>query len=592
MGVVYRARQTTLERTVALKVLAPDLAEEAQFSRRFAREAKAMATLSHPRIVTVFEFGEQDGLYFISMEYVEGRNLRARIQDRPLSVPTAVNLILQVCDALEYAHGMGVVHRDIKPDNLLVDRTGMVKIADFGLAKLLGSEPSTLVTGTGAILGTPHYTAPEQIESPAMVDARADIYALGVVLFEAVTGRVPGGRPVFPEEIARTNPGFDKVLLRALERDPRLRYGTASEFKGELLSFAGTAVAASRSASGPSTRKRLVAIVVAVLAAGGILAGWRLSRGGGSAPPVPPREFPVPSERDPRPWWQRSDSVLEIRELGGHEGGTSALLFDPRGTGLLSGGADRRVRLWDAVSGRVTDVLEVRGRPVGMAASGNGSLLAIGTPESLHVWDREFSGHEVRSVPVETTAVAVAPDGGRIATSAREGIMIWDSGSLREVRLVPAVMVACLAFSPDGKRIFAGTRGGSVVGWEVETGGEFFRSAGTTPVAGVVLGPDAKTLAAVGGREFRMWRLEEAGSERTFSDFRGSLRAAAFATEGRTFVMGGTEELILWDVAGASRRRTLVEASATVACLAFDPGSRRLAVSGPMGTIRVWSEKR
>ena len=195
MGAVYKARQTKLDRLVALKILPPEVARDPAFAERFIREARSLGRLNHPQIVTVHDFGDVDGLYYFTMEYVDGRNLRDLLQEGPLPAAQARLLALQTCDALQYAHDEGLVHRDIKPENILLDRKGRVRIADFGLAKLVGLTPTYLtLTGTHEVMGTLLYMAPEQMKQAHSVDHRADLYSLGVILYEMVTGELPLGR--------------------------------------------------------------------------------------------------------------------------------------------------------------------------------------------------------------------------------------------------------------------------------------------------------------------------------------------------------------------------------------------------------------
>src|SRR5262245_58746375 len=202
MGAVYKARQLRLDRTVALKVLPPEVGRDPAFAERFLREARTLARLSHPHIVTVHDFGESGGYFFFLMEFVDGVNLRQALQAGRFTPEKAIRVVPQVCDALQYAHDKGVVHRDIKPENILLNEQGRVKIADFGLAKLLGREPAAAtLTGTRQILGTPHYMAPEQMERPTAVDHRADIFSLGVLFYEMLTGKLPLGR--FPPPSAK-----------------------------------------------------------------------------------------------------------------------------------------------------------------------------------------------------------------------------------------------------------------------------------------------------------------------------------------------------------------------------------------------------
>ena len=232
MGAVYLARQPALDRLVALKLI--HLREDdPTFTERFSREARAMARLSHPNIVTVYESGEAGGLPYLIMEYVDGVSLRDAMRERRLTPGEILTLIPQVCEALEYAHRQGVVHRDIKPDNILIDRTGKVKIADFGLAKLADTAGVSL-TRTAQAMGTLHYMAPEQWERPTEVDHRADIYALGVMLYELLTGELPLGRFDPPSVKAQVDARIDELVLRALAKEPDRRYQHASDVQHAL----------------------------------------------------------------------------------------------------------------------------------------------------------------------------------------------------------------------------------------------------------------------------------------------------------------------------------------------------------------------
>jgi len=255
MGVVYKARQKSLNRIVALKLLAPERSGDPQFAARFESEAQTLASLNHPHIVGIHDFGQAGGYYYLLMEFVDGVNLRQLLQAKQLTPKEALSIVPPVCDALQCAHDHGIVHRDIKPENLLIDKAGMVKIADFGIAKIIRESPGTDTfsedarTGTSFTLplGTPDYAAPEQCNGTA--DHRADIYSLGIVLYEMLTGERPAEQIEVPSKRVQVDIRIDEIVLRALERAPELRFATAAEFRTQV-----EAAVRNSSASDPPVR--------------------------------------------------------------------------------------------------------------------------------------------------------------------------------------------------------------------------------------------------------------------------------------------------------------------------------------------------
>ncbi len=250
MAEVYRAHDRLLDRPVALKVLFPELSVDRSFVERFRREAQAAANLSHPNIVPVFDWGEDTGTYFIVMEYIDGRPLSSILKSAgPLSAERTADIGAHVAAALGYAHKHGVIHRDVKPGNVLITDDGHVKVTDFGIARAINTEES--LTQTGAVMGTATYFSPEQAEGLG-VDARSDIYSLGVVLFEMVTGRPPflGESPVAvaskhvrdhppaPRELnPQIPPTFEAIILKSMAKEPAHRYATAEDLRADLLRF-------------------------------------------------------------------------------------------------------------------------------------------------------------------------------------------------------------------------------------------------------------------------------------------------------------------------------------------------------------------
>ena len=288
MADVYCAQDQQLGRQVALKLLYRHFAEDEQFVERFRREASSAAGLQHPNIVGIYDRGEWNGTYYIAMEFIEGRTLKDVIRERgPAPPEAAVDIVLQILRAARFAHQRGIVHRDIKPHNVLIDDDGRVKVTDFGIARAGASD----MTETGLIMGTSQYLSPEQAQGKP-VDARSDLYSIGIVLYEMLTGRVPfdaespvavalkqvSEAPVPPRELnPEIPPALDAVVLRALEKDPARRFADADEFIAALQTGQLEPAPAFASAGRGRGRRRTV-----TAAAGGCgcwpCSRWRRSR--------------------------------------------------------------------------------------------------------------------------------------------------------------------------------------------------------------------------------------------------------------------------------------------------------------------------
>ena len=266
MGAVYRGVQLSLERPVAIKVLPPAVEQQdAAFAERFRNEAKVMGRMNHPAIVSVYDFGrtEEGQLYFV-MEYVDGTDVQQMIATHGKLPPEhALAVTAHLCDALGYAHKQGVVHRDIKPSNVLIDSDGRVKVADFGLAKLTGNVAQTRgLTQTGLAMGTPDYVAPESLTLGMEVDGRADLYAVGVMLYQMLTGDIPRGMFKMPsQKFSSIDPRFDRIVRRALEHDREERYQSSGEIRHDLDIILTTPLAETGKQSSAALPKQLAAQV-------------------------------------------------------------------------------------------------------------------------------------------------------------------------------------------------------------------------------------------------------------------------------------------------------------------------------------------
>ena len=349
MGVVYKARQKSLDRWVALKLLAPEGAADPAFAQRFASEARVLAALNHPHIVAIHDFGEAGGYFYLLMEYVDGQNLRQLLKTKRLTPAEALAIVPPVCDALQCAHDRGIVHRDIKPENLLIDRSGTVKIADFGIARMMdepgsdeGASGLTEVCFAAPTLatGTPDYAAPEQLACAA-TDHRADIYSLGVVLYEMLTGERPGaGTVIAPSRHVQVDARIDAIVLQALAKEPEQRFATVGEFRSRIQQAQEALVRPRRS----RRRATLWFAAAAVVAALASAPWWLPSRQAGEA------SSPAARDAALRQFEENLTALIEARQ--------QALRQTPDGGSPPAALAEEIARLEarDPVAARAADV--------------------------------------------------------------------------------------------------------------------------------------------------------------------------------------------------------------------------------------------
>ena len=287
MGVVFKVRQPKLNRLAALKLLPQSLAADPAFAGRFEREAQLLAKLNHPNIVAVYDYGQAGGFFYLLMEHVDGVNLRQAMRASRFTPAQALGIVPKICEALQFAHDEGVLHRDIKPENILLDAKGRVKLVDFGIAKLIGdgtheshvTNPSreSHLTQAATALGTPAYMAPEQRATPGDVDHRADIYSLGVVFYELLTGELPRGPLVQPSAKSDADPRVDAIVAQAMEYERERRQRSVGEMRTQVETIAGGSRMSELGARKPRRWRRAVAIGAAsLLALGAVL--WLADR--------------------------------------------------------------------------------------------------------------------------------------------------------------------------------------------------------------------------------------------------------------------------------------------------------------------------
>jgi WD40 repeat protein len=620
MGVVFEARQISLNRIVALKmILAGQLADETDV-KRFYSEAEAVANLDHPGIVPIFEVGQHEGQHYFSMGFVEGQSLAQRLADGPLAPREAAALLSKVAHAIDYAHSRGVIHRDLKPGNILLDGQGNPRVTDFGLAKRLQSDSE--LTSSGQIMGTPSYMPPEQAGGQrGEVGQASDVYALGATLYALVTGRPPfqaatpvdtvlqvkSDDPVSPRRLnAAVDRDLETICLKCLEKEPSARYGSAAALALDLRRFlSGQPILARPLSSSERAwkwvrRKPVVSslaaliVLVSALGLGGVIAQWREA--------VIARQV-AESETI------RAKSQTELAEAS-LKGAVNARAEEKKQREL----ADQR--LYDARMTLVQRNWE----------DGDAELVQQGLDEQLPAnqggidrrgfewfyWHRLISsGHTtLKGHQGGVLSVAFSFDGKWIASAATDQtVKLWDATAAKEVQKLSGGG-STLAFSADSRQlVLAGRSDGAVKVWDIAADREV-ASHGARPgqVVSVALSQDARRLLA--GNHDGTLSLWDSGTGREGRVLKGhvvSVSSVAFSRDGSRFASGGLDGVVkVWDTpnekevlslnvhTGAARfvafspdGKPLSSASA-VHSVSFSPDGTRLAAGSADATVRVW----
>ena len=604
MGDVWRGTDRQLERPVAVKVMRDRLADP----RRFQREARIAARLQHPGITVVHDVGTHDGQPFIVMELLHGSDLAAMLGRTPgqrLPVVTAVSLIVQAATALQAAHSAHVIHRDLKPANLFRQDNGLLKICDFGVARIADATDG-LITGDYAI-GTAFYMSPEQCEGETQIDGRSDLYSLGCVLHELLIGLPP-----FPRGKAR------EIMNQHMNTPPASLRTFRPDISSELDTIVLTTLAKDPD-DRPDNAGGLAATLVAVLRPGASAAGQSaLPAAATSAAPAlaADGESTITSDRprarrtrkDPRAAVRPRDRVLVTSpppsadlqlqlQVAPSTGSWSLLAFDPLGRWLASADGDGTITLWDVASGLPVRSWSAGAHVLAMAASPGNRLAVGGDDGCARIWDMERAtlGDQFRGHAGGVQAVAFDQNGIRLATGDANGIVrLWDPGSRQPVtaRRSAYGAVTALAFDASGGRLAAGGEDDTLRVWDVgspHTAMLLAERLYEEEVTAIAFGPAGQLAIGGADGQVRVWELgaPESRGRPAGQDHDGGVLALAWdAGEGRWISVGADGRLR----AGGGQQQPVVaygHVRAAAVSLATGQGAVIDDSSGHIHTFRI-----
>ncbi|MFO1500216.1 MAG: protein kinase [Verrucomicrobiota bacterium] len=613
MGIVYKARQASLDRIVAVKMLLLGPLASTEFVKRFRAEASAVAALSHPNIVGIYEVGVIHGQHYFAMEYVEGESLSKILINGPLPARRAARHLTIVAEAIHYAHERGILHRDLKPSNVLIDSNDQPHVTDFGLARRLDGDSD--LTMTGQVLGSPNYMPPEQATARrGKLDRRSDVYSLGAMLYHLLTSRPPFGaesltdtldqvlnsEPVSPRLLHPNLPrDLETICLKCLEKDPEKRYPTAQEFAQELDRFlCGRPIEARPVAPLERVwrwcRRKpafagslfLILILILIVIIGSPIAIIRINRAREQSEILRERdehslyiakmnlarqawdennvrrvsqllEETQDSPRRGFEWyyWQRQIH-LEVRTFRVHKKDVVTVAFSPDGQRIFSGSIDQGVKILDVNTGRELFALEPKNSQNGV--------------------------------------VAFSKDGSRIGRAGAESTIatVWDGRTGHELLRLKGHRgaVSSMAFSSDGKRIVTGSADNSAMIWDAATGRPIATLKGHQgEIQAVAFSPDGERVGTGSmDNSARLWSVDKGEELFRLEEHKDEVESVAFSPDGRRIATGSKDgRAIIWDMA-THLQLFVLDPKQNVESVIFSPDGQSLVTTTSGQATELW----